>query len=105
SAFAALFAGLQVTRVPQIIVRVRGAKPALAPVAENCSGFIARLVQAGDTVTRRLGFFVWILAGCFRLHHDTRAFILLPSRNPGTGQRRARSLRTASSISVSNSPR
>src|SRR4029077_9924646 len=83
SAFAALFAGLQVTRVPQIIVRVRGAKPALATVAENGSGFIARLIQGGDAATRRLGFFVGILAGCFRLHHDTRAVILLPNRNRG----------------------
>ncbi len=64
--------------MPVIILRVRGAKPALAFVAEDCSGFIARLVQAGDTFTRTLRFFVWILAGLLRFHGDTRAAILLP---------------------------
>src|ERR1700726_2893014 len=105
SAFAAFFARVQLASVPLIILRVRRAKPAITLIAEDCSGLIARLVQAGDTFTGRLCFFVWIFAGRFRFHDDTRAAILLPSGNPGTGQRRARSLRTASSISVSNSPR
>ncbi len=104
-AFAAFLAGLKVASMPLVILGVRGTKPALASVAEDCSGLIARLVQSGDRFTRRLGFFVWILAGCLRFHDDTRAAILLPSGNPGKDQRRARSLRTASSISVSNSPR
>src|SRR5258707_2183966 len=55
-AFAPFLPGLKVTPVPVIILRVRGAKPALALVAEDCSGLIARLVQAGHTFTRRLRF-------------------------------------------------
>src|SRR6266446_2162511 len=81
-AFAAFLPGLKVTPVPVIILRVRGAKPTLALVAEDCSGLIARLVQAGHTFTRRLRFFVWILAGWLRFHDDTRAAILLPSGVP-----------------------
>jgi hypothetical protein len=132
-AFAAFLAGFKVASVPLIILRVRGAKPSLALVAEDCSGLIARLVQVGDRFTRRLGFSIYILAGFLRFHDDTRAAILLPTGNPGIdqrrewhghatqnlvpgdstttallssgGYRRARSLRTASSISESNSPR
>src|SRR5258706_11714260 len=105
SSFAAFFARIQLASVPLIILRVRCAKPAIALIAEDCSGLIARLGQAGDTFTGRLCFFVWILAGRFRFHDDTRAAILLPSGRPGTGQRPSRSLRAALSISVSNSPR
>jgi hypothetical protein len=68
--------------VPLIILRVHCAEPALTLVAEDFSRLIARLVQAGDTFTGRLCFFVRILAGRFRFHDDTRAAILLPTAFP-----------------------
>src|SRR6266852_4871712 len=77
--FAAFLAGLQVASVPLIVLHMLSAKPALALVAEDCSGLIARLVQAGHSFTGRLCFFVRILAGRFRFHDSTRAAILLPA--------------------------
>ncbi|HEX4543622.1 MAG TPA: hypothetical protein VH114_10675, partial [Candidatus Acidoferrum sp.] len=44
SGFAAFVSGRQLTTVPQIILQMRGAKPALALVAEVFSRLIARLV-------------------------------------------------------------
>jgi hypothetical protein len=58
SAFAAFLAGLKVASVPLIILRVRRAKPAVALIAEDCSGLITRLVQVGDRFAGRLRFFV-----------------------------------------------
>jgi hypothetical protein len=67
--------------MPLVIFRMCGAKPTVTLVAEDCGGFVARLVQVGNCFARRLCFLIWILAGLFRFHDDTRAAILLPSAN------------------------
>ena len=67
--------------MPLIVFCVHRAKPAVTLIAEDCGGFVARLVQVGNRFTRRLYFLVRILAGLFRFHDDTRVAILLPSAN------------------------
>ena len=78
--------------VPLIVLHVVGAKPTLTLVTEDCSRLIARLVQAGNAFTGRLGFFVWILAGRFRFHDCTRVAILLPTGISGKDRGRAGSV-------------
>ena len=63
--------------MPLIVFRVRRAKPAATLIAEDFGGFVAWLVEVRDSLTRRLGFLVWTLAGWLGFHDDTRAAILL----------------------------
>ncbi len=44
-AFAAFVAGFDAASVPFFVFRVGGAEPALAPIAENRSGFVAGFIQ------------------------------------------------------------
>jgi len=85
SAFAAFVTKLHDASVPLIIFRMRGAKPPLTRIAKDFSRLIARLVQGRNGVTRRLCFYVWILAGPFCFHDCTRAGILLPNKQRRAG--------------------
>ena len=51
-AFSTLFARLNPTRVPILILRMRGAEPALALVAENRGRLVAGLIQARNAFAR-----------------------------------------------------
>lgn len=53
-AFAAYVAGIEDAGVPLVVLRVRAAKPALAFIAEDRRGRIARLIQTGNRVAGRL---------------------------------------------------
>jgi hypothetical protein len=66
--------------MPLIVIRVRSAEPTATGIAEDLGGFVARLVEVRDSLTRRLGFLIWILAGWLGFHDDTRAPILLLTR-------------------------
>jgi hypothetical protein len=67
--------------MPLIVFRVCRAEPAVTLIAEDCGGFVARLVQVGNCFARGLYFLICLFAGLFRFHDDTRAAILLPSAN------------------------
>src|SRR6266478_2606897 len=77
SALAPYVAGFELAGMPQVILRVRGAKPALALVAEDGGGFVARLVQVGNRFARRFCFVSRIFPGRLCFHGDTRPVIVL----------------------------
>jgi hypothetical protein len=54
SAFAAFVTGFKHARMPLIILSVRRAEPAATLVTEDFGGFVAGLIQAGNTFARRL---------------------------------------------------
>jgi hypothetical protein len=51
SAFAAFVSGLDQAGMPLIVLGMRRAKPAVTLITEDCGGFVAGFVQAGDTFT------------------------------------------------------
>ena len=69
--------------MPLVILGVRRAEPAVTLVAEDFGGLVARFVEAGNTFTRRLHVYVWILAGPLCFHDCTRGAILLLSGQCG----------------------
>jgi hypothetical protein len=70
-AFAAFVAGLEMASMPVIIVRVRGAEPAVASVAEDGGGFVAGLVEQGNSLAGGTYGFTRELAGRLCFHSGT----------------------------------
>jgi len=71
--------------VPKLVVRVGGAEPALALLAEQRRGGIAGLIQMRDSRAERLGFLAGILFGRLCFHGRTFGDILLLPTLEGDG--------------------
>src|SRR6267142_3427766 len=68
-AFSTLFARFDPAKMPILILRMGGAEPALAPIAENGGGFVAGLIQARNAFARGFCFLLARLCACrLRFH-------------------------------------
>jgi hypothetical protein len=63
--------------VPKLVVRVVGAEPPLALLAEQRRGGIARFIQMRDALTKWFGFLAGIFFGRLCFHGRTCGDILL----------------------------
>ena len=70
-ALASYVAGIEDAGVPLVVLRVRAAKPALAFIAEDLRGHIARLIQTGNRIAGRLRFAGRIFPGWLCSHNES----------------------------------
>src|SRR5260370_5190770 len=80
-AVAAFVAGFERAGVPVVVLRVGVAEPAPTFFAEHGCRHIARLVQTGDTFTRRFRLAGCMFPGLLCFHGDTLGWLFYSERD------------------------